>query len=174
MERTFSPNYKKRKVLSFFTCLFLIITTLSGQNIPEDFLMSDSAMCNTMDNFEKLSIKDTIVDTLSIYTFQEVQEKPDFFGAPGDTIWERATNYIQSSISIPSDSLCHGLVVVEFVVERDGSVSLPFVKHTLHLKNCEGYKEEAIRVVNSFPKWIPGKINGITVRTLVKVPVRFE
>jgi len=37
-----------------------------------------------------------------------------------------------------------------------------------------GCDEEAVRVVNLMPKWIPGKQNGKTVRVLFNMPIYFR
>jgi len=63
-----------------------------------------------------------------------------------------------------------GRVFVEFVVEKDGSVSqLKIVKGID--KACD---REALRVIKSFSKWQPGKHQGKTVRVKRSFPVLFK
>lgn len=63
-----------------------------------------------------------------------------------------------------------GRVVVKFIIEKDGTVS--------HAEVARGVNklldQEAIRVVMSMPKWIPGKNNGETVRSYFNLPVTFR
>lgn len=63
-----------------------------------------------------------------------------------------------------------GRVVVNFVVEKDGSIG--------HVKIAKGVDKdldrEAIRVVKKMPKWQPGKNNGVPVRSYFNLPVTFR
>ena len=62
-----------------------------------------------------------------------------------------------------------GLVIVNFVVEKDGSVNdVEVVKGT-----WPSLDAEAIRVVKALPKWTPGKQNGKVVRVKFTIPFRF-
>ena len=58
----------------------------------------------------------------------------------------------------------------QFVVERDGTIS------DVHIaRGVDPYLDkEAVRVVQSMPKWIPGKQNGKAVRVKFTVPVMFR
>ena len=58
---------------------------------------------------------------------------------------------------------------VEFVVERDGSISNVNIKRGIGA----GCDEEAARVVSSMPKWNAGKQNGQPVRVLFVLPIKF-
>jgi len=63
-----------------------------------------------------------------------------------------------------------GRVFVEFVVEKDGSVSqLKIIKGID--KACD---QEALRVIKSFAKWQPGKHQGKIVRVKRSFPVLFK
>ena len=62
-----------------------------------------------------------------------------------------------------------GKVYVEFIVEKDGSIS--------SVKIARGIDQlldtEALRVINTMPKWIPGSQNGRNVRVKLNLPVNF-
>ena len=62
-----------------------------------------------------------------------------------------------------------GIVYVSFVVEKDGSVT--------NVKSVRGVSEtldrEAVRIIKSFPKWIPGEDKYGVVRTRVRMPIKF-
>ena len=62
-----------------------------------------------------------------------------------------------------------GTVYVSFVVEKDGSVT--------NVKTLRGVSEtldrEAVRIVKTFPKWIPGEDEYGVVRTRVRLPITF-
>ena len=63
-----------------------------------------------------------------------------------------------------------GRVIVQFVVDKDGSISNPEV-----VRGVDAYLDkEAIRVISSMPKWRPGVQNGKKVRVKYTVPVVFR
>ena len=63
-----------------------------------------------------------------------------------------------------------GRVVVEFVVEGDGSISNVKVVRSRH----PALDAEAVRLIQSMPRWTPGTYNGDTVRTTYTLPVTFK
>jgi TonB family protein len=63
----------------------------------------------------------------------------------------------------------HGQVFVEFVVEKDGSISNVRVLVGISPE----YDAEAVRVIQMLPNWKPGRQNGKLVRTYFQIPVRF-
>ena len=63
-----------------------------------------------------------------------------------------------------------GRVIVSFVVERDGSITDVKVVKSVD----QALDKEAMRVVKSMPRWIPGKQNGQAVRVKYTVPVTFR
>ena len=56
------------------------------------------------------------------------------------------------------------------VVERDGSITKAKVAKSVY----PSLDEEALRVVNGMPKWLPGKQSGKTVRTRMVIPISFK
>ncbi|MCR4852812.1 MAG: energy transducer TonB [Prevotella sp.] len=63
-----------------------------------------------------------------------------------------------------------GNVVIEFVVEKDGSISSPKLLQSVH----PVLDAEAMRVVNIMPKWIPANRNGESVSVKYSIPVKFK
>ena len=63
-----------------------------------------------------------------------------------------------------------GRVIVTFVVETDGSLTYFKVVRSLD----PAFDKEALRVVKSMPKWIPGTENGQPIRVRYSVPVTFK
>ena len=81
--------------------------------------------------------------------------------------------YVLSKIKYPTIAIengIHGTVVVQFVVEKDGSISNEKIARDIG----GGCGAEALRVVKSLPKWIPGKQRSRPVRVKFSLPVRFE
>lgn len=63
-----------------------------------------------------------------------------------------------------------GWVFVEFVVERDGSLTdIKVVKGI-----GGGCDDEAIRVISQAPKWNAGKQRGRSVRVRMVMPIMFK
>lgn len=81
--------------------------------------------------------------------------------------------YLGSNIKYPTISQemgSAGRVIVQFVVNRDGSIANPTV-----VRGVDAYLDkEAIRVISSMPKWKPGVQNGKKVRVKYTVPVVFR
>ncbi len=62
-----------------------------------------------------------------------------------------------------------GSVVVEIVIEKDGSVTYPFIRKGIDPE----LDEEALRLVRTMPKWHPAKLEGQPVRSTELVEVYF-
>lgn len=63
-----------------------------------------------------------------------------------------------------------GKVYIQFVVEKDGSVSNVKVMRSVDAS----LDKEAIRVIQSMPKWTPGKQRGKPVRVSYNMPIYFQ
>lgn len=96
--------------------------------------------------------------------FESVEQMPEFNG--------NISEYLGRNIQYPQmakETQTAGRVVIRFVVNEDGSVSGAKV-----LKGIgSGCEEEALRVINSMPKWKPGKNNGKAVKVFFTLPVKF-
>ena len=100
--------------------------------------------------------------------FDVVEVMPQF---PGGQI--AMLKYIMENIKYPEQAMKEGIqgrVTVRFIVEKDGSIS--DVKPVLSVHPL--LNKEAVRVVESMPKWTPGKQNGKPVRVRFNVPVMFK
>jgi protein TonB len=63
-----------------------------------------------------------------------------------------------------------GKVMVEFMVEKDGSLT----NFKVLKKMGSGLDEEAIRLIEKGPAWIPAKYNGEKIRQKMILPVIFQ
>ena len=100
--------------------------------------------------------------------FDVVEVMPQY---PGGQI--AMLKYIMENIKYPEQAMKEGIqgrVTVRFIVEKDGSISN--VKPILSVHPL--LDKEAVRVVESMPKWSPGKQNGKPVRVRFNVPVMFK
>jgi protein TonB len=63
-----------------------------------------------------------------------------------------------------------GVVQIQFVVERDGSITNIKVLDQVY----RDLDAEAVRVISGSPKWKPGKLMGKEVRVFYQMPIRFS
>lgn len=99
--------------------------------------------------------------------YKLVEEMAQFPGGQNEML-----KYLQENLQYPEAAKAndvHGKVLVKFIVERDGSLSDIKVMRGLG----SGCDEEAIRLIQSMPKWKAGKNRGKEVRTSMMVPVIF-
>ena len=100
--------------------------------------------------------------------FQVVEEMPEFPGGMGECMKFLGKNIKYPTIS--QENGVQGRVIVQFVVNRDGSIVDPVV-----VRGVDPYLDkEALRVISSMPKWKPGKQRGKAVRVKYTVPVTFR
>ena len=101
--------------------------------------------------------------------FNYVAKMPEF---PGGIA--ALNQYLFTHVTYPSaarDAGAEGMVLVQFVVEKDGSVSNVFPVVTAY----PALDEEAVRVISGLPRWIPGEdSNGEKVRVYYNLPIRFQ
>lgn len=111
-------------------------------------------------------IEDEEVVEAEIFTI--VESMPEFPGGQA-----KMMEYISKSIKYPMAARelnIEGRVFVNFVVEPDGSIT-----HVKVLRPIGGgCDEEAVRVVESMPKWTPGKQRGQAVRVSFNLPIKFK
>ena len=82
-------------------------------------------------------------------------------------------NFLSSNVRYPAvaqENGIQGTVAVKFIIERDGSITNAQVVKSVD----PSLDKEALRVVNSMPKWTPGKQNGKPLRTTFTVPITFR
>ena len=147
----------------------------------QDELMSTKTAIGTFDvkgnddaNGEILKAKEVIAEPEppkheeENKVFDIVEQQPLFPGGPAALM-----KYLSENTKYPvvaQENGVQGRVTVQFVVEKDGSISDVHV-----LRGVDpSLDKEAVRVVKSMPRWTPGKQNGITVRVNYRVPVLFR
>lgn len=100
--------------------------------------------------------------------FQVVEEMPEFPGGMGECLKFLAKNIKYPTIA--QENGVQGRVIVQFVVNQDGSIVDPVV-----VRSVDPYLDkEALRVIKMMPKWKPGKQRGKAVRVKYTVPVTFK
>ena len=107
-----------------------------------------------------------IVDENGVH--QVCEEMPEFPGGMAECM-----KWLGKNINYPTEAKekgTQGRVIIQFVVEKDGSIT--------EAKVARGVDPlldaEALRVINSSPKWKPGKQGGQPVRVKYTIPVAFK
>jgi TonB family protein len=101
--------------------------------------------------------------------FTLVELMPEFPGGEGEL-----NSYIKQNLNYPSlekESGKSGLVILSFIVKKDGSIST--IRVEKEVKGAPGLTKEAIRIVSQMPLWIPGEMQGDIVQTQMSLPIRF-
>ena len=100
--------------------------------------------------------------------YQIVEEMPEFPGGE-----DKLVEFVSKNLCYPQKAKEKGIqgrVFVGFIVEKDGSVS-----NVTNLRSVDSVLDaEAMRVIQSLPKWKPGKHNGEFVRVSYQIPILFK
>lgn len=97
-----------------------------------------------------------------------IEQMPEFPGGAG-----ALKAFLDKELRYPPDAAREGIegrVVVRFNVETDGSLQHIEVIRRL----TPATDQEAIRLVDSMPCWVPGKNNGQPARTVFYLPITFR
>lgn len=97
-----------------------------------------------------------------------VEKMPEFPGGQ-----DALNRYLVRNIKYPllaQENGIQGRVVCQFVVNSDGSIVDIAVVRGVE----ESLDKEAIRVIQSMPKWTPGRQGGKSVRVKYTLPIRFK
>ena len=97
-----------------------------------------------------------------------VDKEPEFPGGNAARI-----EFIQQNIKYPEDAQrnkLEGKVNIQFVVSSIGQI----IQAKVVKKLSPSLDEEALRVINSFPRWIPGELNGKKVPVYRVMQVTFK
>lgn len=94
----------------------------------------------------------------------DIERHPEF---PGGIL--EFYKFIGKNFKSPADKI-EGKILVEFMIEKDGSLSEFQVVKDLGF----GLGDEAIRVLKLSPKWNPGIQNGQPVRVLYTLPITIQ
>lgn len=100
--------------------------------------------------------------------FKISEDMPEFPGGEGALM-----AYLSSKVKytqMAREGNIQGTVYVQFIVEKDGSVSTVELLRELG----SGLDEIALEAVRSMPDWSPGKQRGVPVRVAMTVPFKFK
>lgn len=144
-----------------------------------DKVMENEAQAGTIDVTEGTNdlnkqtiVQEVIAETKPVeeapVSIALVQQKPSFPGGEA-AMYQWLSSNIQYP-AVASEEGIQGRVVVEFVVGKDGSITNVKVLRPRH----PALDKEAVRVIKSMPKWVPGRNNGQPVKVTYTLPVTFK
>ncbi len=142
------PGYKDGKVIK----------------MPYSYEVSFTIGEDVLNRAKTFKVVDNNVDN---QVFAVLETQPKF---PGGI--QNFLQYLGKNVKYPAEDRknnLQGKVIVQFVIERNGS--LTDIKAISSPSNA--MSEEAVRVVSSSPKWIPGMQGGSFVRSQFTVPITF-
>jgi TonB family protein len=143
---------------SKITSMNVIKTKASGTTPARNFII-----VQYNENVAMVSEKSQVGDVFVI-----VEETASPVGGMDDLY-----QFVGSHLVYPEDASKAGItgqVFVEFIVEKDGTITNPQVLKGVH----ELLDKAALDVVSQFPKWIPAKNKGEIVRQKMVLPVTFK
>lgn len=82
-------------------------------------------------------------------------------------------SFISESTNYPNEAKENGIfgkVVVKFIIDETGQIIDPTIEKSAHIL----LDQEALRVVNSMPNWIPGKFHNQAAKVNYKLPINFK
>ncbi|MDN3579701.1 energy transducer TonB [Mucilaginibacter flavus] len=109
-----------------------------------------------------------VTEDVSIHTFDAIEVLPTPDG--GMEGWAK---FLQKNLRYPAvarENNVQGRVILNFVVEKDGSISNIKVARALG----SGLDEESVRVLKLAKPWKPGIQNGHPVRVAYSIPFNFQ
>lgn len=160
------------------TILSLLITLCPILTFASDYIYLESSDSNnTTDEYSDYIVPNHIDENISNLNSNQinikkpvqevcvVEQMPSFPGGYGAFM-----SYINKNIKFPAKVSKQGRVVVSFFVEKDGSITNATIVRSVH----PALDKEALRVIKSMPKWLPGKEDGHNARIRCCVPVKFK
>jgi TonB family protein len=131
-----------------------------------DIVLKNTDVTNTMEK-DSIHTIHLLQNDINVVSMDSTEELPAY---PGGDI-ERL-KFLQSAVHYPDIARREGIqgtVYLTFIIEKDGSI------HNLQiLKGIGGgCDEEAMRVIQAMPKWIPARKNGQPVAVRLNMPLKF-
>lgn len=151
-----------KRLLSILLTLSCVFTSYAQSEFRAKVLR-EAASYYTPYQTQKQSEKQTKVEDNHCYDMAE--QMPSFKG--------NVNQWLASNLSYPAvaaENGISGIVIVQFFVEKDGSITDIQVAHSID----PALDREAVRVIKHMPKWNPGMNNGQPVRSKYTLPVTFK
>ncbi|MEQ8474418.1 MAG: energy transducer TonB [Marinoscillum sp.] len=119
-----------------------------------------------------VAISPTYTNPKGTIIYHKAEVNPTFIG--GD---KAMMKYLRGSIEYPEQAekdKLEGTVFVDFVVSSEGNVNEVEVTSATSSDVDQAFRNEAVRLVSSMPKWTPGKQNNQPVNVKYSIPITFQ
>ena len=150
-----------------------VVQEVEVLNVVEDDVETESIEISTEDNKEEVVIAAPVEapeeEEEEEVVFVVVESMPEFPGGQ-----QALFKFLGENVKYPviaQENGIQGRVICQFVVNKDGSIVDAVVVRSSGEPSLD---KEALRVINSMPKWKPGKQRGKPVRVKYTVPVNFR
>lgn len=160
MTKIKSPNWSKFRYILFIPALVTLFIAFS---------------CDEKNNENVSPVKNTESEELvtddvdeKVFDFYELEAQPEFPGG-----MDEISKWLGENLIYPEEARENGItgkVFAQFIIDKDGSVSDVKIMRSVNPL----LDEEVIRVLNSMPKWTPGKQDGENVKVTFQIPVNFQ
>ena len=128
---------------------------------PEDKAKHGAINATTKKTAYTTPIKEKII-------FMIAEEMPEFPGG-----MDECKKFISKNTKYPAEAQLNGIqgrVEVNFLVTDEGDIKAPTISNSVDPL----LDAEALRVIQSMPKWKPGKQRGKPVNVVMKLPISFK
>ncbi|MBQ4622733.1 MAG: energy transducer TonB, partial [Bacteroidaceae bacterium] len=120
----------------------------------------------------KATAQETPTDTTVYRVVEEMPEYPEgveklvkYIRTSTDNYWKK--RYPKGKPVYPCEQGISGRIIVSFVINENGQVTDPEVLRRVD----KDLDKEAIRIIKSMPRWIPGEHKGKKVKVRFTLPV---
>lgn len=127
---------------------------------------------------ERKAAQAKLIATTPFYTsksgkvvYNKAEIDPSFLG--GDAALNA---FLKDNLKFPSDAREEGLegtVFVDFIIDANGKVTEATATSHTYEEADKMFIDEALRVVNLMPAWVPGRQNGKAVEVKHSLPITF-
>ncbi|NMA73169.1 MAG: energy transducer TonB [Bacteroidales bacterium] len=142
--------------------------------VEDDEDVGDVRLASSEETGERVDVKyvpvavEVVEEPEEEEIFEVVENMPEFPGGPAEMM-----KFLSNNIRYPTiaqENGIQGRVIVQFVVNSDGTIVDANV-----VRSVDPFLDkEALRVINSMPKWKPGMQRGKAVRVKYTLPVMFR
>ena len=173
LNRKRTHNIMVGKYLMFIPVAALLLLFSNCANKKTDKVQSDTEKADTVvaaepDKTAEPQVEVAITETKGDSIYSVVETMPDFPGGQKELL-----SFLSRNIKYPTkaiESKIQGRVIVQFVVNKDGSISNAKIVRSVD----PDLDKEALRVINSMPQWKPGMQKGEPVSVKYTVPIVFR
>lgn len=157
------PAPPKRTEITVITDVLSIVTNDEKISTNVDF----AEFAEDVEIIQQVAVEEEVIEEEA--PFVKVEQMPSFMG--GDLMTFR--NWVMKNIKYPQiaqENNITGRVLLSFVIEKNGSLTNIKVLQTPD----SSLSDEAIRILKTSPKWVPGKQRNQTVRVMYNLPIEFR